>query len=713
MKFRLTILLAVFLSFQCLAQEGSWASYLKASRAGRPMQEGQTLWVPTDAGLLEVNLESNSVSVLNKATAGLSSNSIESVARDPINGDFFIGTYDVALLSRPEQEEAWTVLPYPEAWAENSFNPMQSYCLQFDENGNLFVGTNQGLLRYDGQEWERFDQSNGHPFLGSVWDIQPAPDGGLYLASHLLLHYKDGEVTEVSPEQVGNQFLFAYSGGKMYQQEDGNLWFFTDIGTAGHYDGQEWEVVSQIGGQPFFQGPSFIGETPEGNLLVFLDNIGLYQYKDGDWEPYDIDIDEGILQLHFPEGGWVAVYADKVAIHRNGQTEDVYFNTWPFENSPYYFRNDANGQLWAKDGYNSILNLDTWERLTPEGEESPEFITDYSFGPDGTLWSVSSNAVYTYAQGSWNMYGPDNSALPATTGYRNIVSDGDGGAWLYVYNNGLYHFSNGAWKKQQHPIFGINYLLDMVPSDDGILWVHLYDNNVGARFASWDGSQLNIFTEGEEGFRYSMTDAFCFDRETGLFWAIGPDGIQYYDGQSWQQQAFAPGLPSAEYYTTLIVRSGQMVACSWDNVYIRDNGQWSAYSKDNTPLANERLAEVGLGAEGAVWAFHQGSRVVDRFESGIVSQDRQLPQSAVFSTLHLFPNPAREVLMVELAGSPEPGYTEILLFNALGQLQALDEQNMQLSGQSFAVPVSALKNGWYLLVVKNGNKAYAASFLKQ
>lgn len=712
MKLKLAIIFAIGISFQSLAQEGGWVSFLRASRAGRPLQDGQSLWVPTDAGLLEVDLENRTTALWNKATAGLSSNSIEAVTRNPVTGEFFIGTYDVALLSRPGQQGAWAELPYPEAWSGDPFNPVQTYCIAFSEDGNLWAGTNQGLFRFDGQEWSRFNQSNAHPFLGAVWDIQPAPDGGLYLASHLLFHYKDGAFTAVSPQQLGDHFLFAYSGAKMHRQQDGSLWFFTDIGKVAHFDGQEWEVLSEIGGQPFFQAPAFVGETPEGSLLVLLNSSGLYQYSQGQWLPYAIDVEPGLLQLHFLDEGWVAVYPDKAAIHQDGVTEELSYGAWPFENIPYAFRYDAAGSLWVKDGYNELLNLDTWERLAPQGEESPDFIIDYDFGPSSVLWAVSGSAAYRFSQGAWQKFGPDNSALPGSTGYRSIISDGAGGAWLYIYNSGLYRFESGAWKKQQHPAFGLNYIIQMEAGAAGELWLHLYDSGQGSRLARWNGAQLNIYTAGEEGYQAGLSDVMCYDRETGRLWTAGPGALQFHDGQGWQQLAFDPGLPLVDYFHSLAVRGETIVAAGRTHVYLGNAGQWTVFSSKNSPLANEILTEVGLGQQGGLWMLHQSSRVVDRYESGVISgEGKNLPRLA-YGEMRLYPNPARDVLHLEWEGMEGGGEVEILLFNALGQLHPLEILNPGRDGGAISLPVGGLRSGWHRLVLRSGGRAYAASFLK-
>lgn len=711
MRILLTFLALAALSLQGFAQQGNWTTYLKASRAGRPLQEAQTLWVPTDAGLLEVNLESNTANLWNKTSAGLSSNSIEAVARDPVNGDFFIGTYDVAMMRRSEGGGGWEELPYPEQWVNDNFNPLLTYCAAVDDSGILWTGTSQGLFRYDGQEWSRFGQSNGHPFLGAVWDIQPAPDGGMYLASHQLLHIKDGVVSSASPEQIGNHFLFAYGDAKMNIQADSSLWFFPDIGLVGHYDGQQWEVFDSIGGQPVFQSPSFVGETPEGNLLIYYPGTGFVQFTEGQWAPYSLEAGDSLLQLHFLEDGWVAVYPETVAIHSGSNTLEISYTSFPFQSVPYYLRYGGNGQLWVKDGYNSLLNLDSWERFDAEGEEAPDYIFDYAFAPSGTLWAVSGSAVHRYAQGNWERFGPDNAGLPATNGYLKIVSDGGEGVWLDVSYEGLFRFENGEWKKQQHPAFELNYIVDMEAGAGGELWLHLYESGPGSRLARWAGGQLHVFTDGEAGYQAGLTEALFFEQETGRFWTAGAAGLQYFDGQSWQQIPLAPGFEAPTYVRSLLVRGETMVVVSTSGLYLHKDGQWSLLNSENTPLANEHIFEAGLGQDGVIWALRLGYPVVDRYDWGVVTQDNDRGKQGPFEDLRLYPNPARDVLWLEIKGEAQEA--EILLFDLRGQLLKAEKTDAFSAGGALAYPASGLNSGWYRLMVKTGDKAYSASFLKQ
>lgn len=270
MKYLKTILVLLAAVQGALGQSVKWESFIQPDRAGEPVVANGRVWIPTTAGLVEYEPASAIVELHNKATAGLVSNSIEAVAQHPFTNDLYIGTYDLALMVRPSGTTTWEHLPYPASFYNGQGEAPQTYCMAFDEEGVLWVGTNIGLLSYDNGTWAQLEYDE-NAFYGAVWDLDFSQEGDLLIASHGAFRKEGEELVLLSPEDGSNgEPLFAYGGSVIHQAEDGQIWFFTDIGTVGAYDGESWNHVEQVPQLSIFGAFISVVEPAPGQLRILV-----------------------------------------------------------------------------------------------------------------------------------------------------------------------------------------------------------------------------------------------------------------------------------------------------------------------------------------------------------------------------------------------------------------------------------------------------------
>ncbi|MCB9349318.1 MAG: T9SS type A sorting domain-containing protein [Lewinellaceae bacterium] len=710
---RLLVLFLLFCSFGLSAQVSHWDSYGVPGRAQNRLEEGNTLWIPTDAGLLEVDKATGEYSLWNKLTGGLSSNSIEAVARHPLTGDLFIGTYDVALLVRDESTGAWSPLPYPEAWEASVAQPVLTYCLQFDPEGILWAGTNIGLARYDGESWELYNQENSHEFLRWVMAIELAPDGGLFLASHVLFHLKDGVFDPLSPDDFqSEEFIFSYGDAAMHYQSDGSLWFFTDVGTVGRYDGENWQIFQQIDSLNFVSSPPrFVTESPDGNLLAYFGGDDWYQFADGAWSvvaaPNTI---EQPFYFAFLEEGNITVGKEKWMVETAQGAYAASFPEYPFSSPLFYFNHDPQGQLWVKEGA-SLRNLDTGESLSLEGEGTPLYFSSYAFSEQGDLWAAQHGAVFHLTDEGWKRFDHTNTLLPNATNSWQIAIGEDNTVWLSIYNQGLYSYQNGDWKRHLHPTLSAFNISEMIPLPDGKLWLRLWSSGNPFRFAYWDGENVNLISDGEQGFRQASLQLLSYDPASGLLWALDWEGLQQFDGEAWEQLAFPFERETNVYENiyTFSVRDERILISTNLRIFIYENGQWFSYSADTAPLANEDIREVAVSQDARLYVLHQGTPFVEVGQLSVASA-ADGPDGANFNIkVHVYPNPVSDKIF--LAGVPGSGRGIIHLFDAAGRLAGKTQAHFT-PGEPAEITMLNLAPGWYTGRVYLEGEGYVFRLLK-
>jgi signal transduction histidine kinase/ligand-binding sensor domain-containing protein len=152
---------------------------------------------------------------------------------------------------------------YHNRWTVRDGVPNDIVAIQQTEDGYLWLGTGEGLFRFDGVRFERYKPSRGSElFSGRISALLATADGGLWIAHQgrgvRASFLKDGDVKSyASPDPLhpGNILAFA-------QSPDGTMWAATDYGRE-CLEGAYWIDVG-----PHYDLASSYPET------VFVDHRG-------------------------------------------------------------------------------------------------------------------------------------------------------------------------------------------------------------------------------------------------------------------------------------------------------------------------------------------------------------------------------------------------------------------------------------------------------
>ena len=322
---------------------------------------------------------------------------------------------------------AWValLLPLPSAHAsgdylvdvwtsENGLPDSSVTAVAQTPDGYLWVGTYNGVARFDGVRFVTFDPANtpelGHARVrklfvdtrGTLWictfdgSLTTYRDGKFSLEQHNI-RFSEGELSLVSTSS--NQVVFLTGRGDLFRK------------SLAAPAGEGWENVPPPG-----RGLGL-------GAMCCEDNKGTLWYRDAD---------KHLWQLAGDHYDRVADDAGLGGQNINYLTTDVRGRIW--------VGTDQGIWAWRQNKFHPVL---------PAIAEKSASVTFLSIADDGRMWAVLNGEVVAAQDEQW---------LVAPDGTRNLFSknpnrigaqaDHHGGAWFYSYGRGLLHLASNGQARQ-------------------------------------------------------------------------------------------------------------------------------------------------------------------------------------------------------------------------------------------------------------------------
>lgn len=302
-------------------------------------------------------------------------------------------------------------------------------------DGYLWLGTEMGLVRFDGARFVLYGASTAPAFETSmVSSLLATRDGALLIGTRTgLIEYRGGEFRRLrcpgGADEAIIHGLFEDGGGRVWVASNGDLWFIED-GRSQIFSDLQGERLSGIIG---------IAATPDG-ALWFLDGSRVYRWRD---RRFGTVVLPGVSQTiapgrngslwAFPPGRLMPI-AGKAAEPKIRQDMGVTAVAHALE--------DRDGVFWL--GSRGGLLRWSGDRLDPVDFllGGPQFITAFFEDGRGNLW------IGTLADGLFCISIPlvRSFAKPEglDLGYVNSVLEAsDGALWIGTQTRGLVRWKDG------------------------------------------------------------------------------------------------------------------------------------------------------------------------------------------------------------------------------------------------------------------------------
>ena len=374
------------------------------------------------------------------------------------DGGLWMGTYNNGLVHLQSDGTQRVFNP------ENSELPSECIVsLAFHEEGGIWIGTSNGLMRLNGDgTWDAFTSPLASTESGTIDDVYISHllsdgNGGVWagcsFCSFGLLHLnfeENWEILSTADSQLpGNDIKAIHSDGL------GGFWVLTNRGAA-HLRANGGLKGFHENDYDFSYGLSYLVSDDQGGIWAeegVEDKIIHFSY-DGECTVFDSEEDFSLPYFGITsavsdgKGGiWVGSYADLLHLNLEGTHETLISRQSKTLSNPLHLLSDGNGGLWMGEGYRGMPGRglfhfksdDTWQFINSSNSELPnDTVTALMRDSREDLWiGTEEGLVQMHLDGSMELFDENNSHLP--TGHVGaLMSDGQGGMWIGT-DNGLAH----------------------------------------------------------------------------------------------------------------------------------------------------------------------------------------------------------------------------------------------------------------------------------
>lgn len=492
----------------------------------------------------------------------------------------------------------------------------QAYSILQDSHGYLWIGTQDGLNRFDGYELKVYKND---PFDSTtlthnwVWSIEEDNDQNLWIGTFQGLckydrrtdrfqqfYHDPKDPTSISGNRTNN--VIKDKRGRIWISSWGNGLNLLDPVTGKF---QQFQTDSSNAGAISSNAVRTLLCDHQGTVWVGTWNTGLNRV---------IEDEQGIRFQHYPN------------LASNGAATGRRITS---------MAEDKSGKLWIASYESGLLTFDPRQQaFTPIAGFLPDDVNKVIFDRKGQLWIGSNNGLHILdpVSGRQSHYTHDVAnpkGISSNTVYA-LYEDRSGSVWTSGEGMDIYHpdkniFRSYAHRPTQPNSLGQNHVWSFCEDDQGRIWIGTESGPLNV-FSPADGTFRHITVKDQAG--NAVQNIHRIIRHDGVFWlASFISGLVRYDPRTGATRSYFGTHPSelgktGEINDVLIDRDGTLWVTTYDRGLIHYDPRTEAVETFRQSLSDPTT--IGSNFVNCLTQDHDGNLWIGFWGDGMSMYDPKM-----------------------------------------------------------------------------------------
>ncbi len=490
------------------------------------------------------------------------------------------------------------------------------------QDGYLWVGTQEGLARFDGLGFTIFDSSNTPALTtATITTLAAGKDNSLWIGTkNGVVHYQDGRFTRFpTGEGWAGQVVRA-----LHCAPDGTVWIGTLSGIS-RLAGGRIEPLHQGNSTPRMEVKAICGGTD--GQIYFGTRDELKAFRGGILENFRAEAAPltEVRAMHLSRAGklWIGTHRRLVQLFPENPAS-LQAQAGLTHTIVTALHEDRLGNLWigTYGGLNRLSASDgSLVEIKNEGD-SFDLINAIYEDREGNIWVGLRDGLVRLRFKSFSTYTKKEGL-----NYNNVVSvleDQTGTLWVGTWGGGLNRFANGRFSVFHQPGSEI-MILGLCQDRTGALW---FSRDLPGLLMRAEGTNLAIFGQAQG---FNNAGRVIRQTRSGDYWIGGRNGLSHFDGETFTLFTTQDGLAGNDIRDICEDRDGRLWIATGNGLSVRREDRFVSFTpKDGQPASTvyciyeDHAGTLWLGTKKGLFTYSG-----DQF--GAITSEQGLPSDTVFA----------------------------------------------------------------------------------